>query len=581
MFIKLKDGRKLNLLYLSDCFVGKHDPTKVIYYLVNGTKLIDECSSPEEADAIVKQVADDTEAVKGGGIIQKDTFSDFPSEGNKNFLYVDKSTGITYYWDDVSKTYIATGTAGRTGIYSYNEALEGVIGDVVQLDKSTLTALLEPSSEYQEGSEVIGINGVHGVITGTNGNTVQVKITTLQTVESFRVVPTVNDIPQYDGRDILYYVEDVEEFRVWNEDLGIYINPVNSVLFEDVDVTEAKLDTLYVVGSELRYTTDNVKWTRIIMSASKYELDTDYYVDELLYLDNVLVKVLKDYKSPNVESDLVAFYRDIEKGNLEVIVEAKLPTTITYDLTNQIDGVTQTFKLDLSITPDKSLLVFYAGQLLLEGVNYTVDYTKHTLTTLFPEPPDAEEDKHLIIIVGDIESPNFVQSVLGDAGLVDNTNRRVPYIKRDNTKIDKEVTHTTDGKLVGKIDIKQKDKDVEITKTVLDTDDNSASVDKTIITSSDETVKFNVERQEDGSKKVNITSYGEVKAYQDYLKFDGEVKKFDLPENFDMTRPIMVIVNGIVLSEGSDKDYILNRTRKTIAFTLTFEADSNNILINF
>ena len=42
MFIKLKDGRKLNLFYLSDCFIGKHDKTVVIFYLVNGVKIVDE-----------------------------------------------------------------------------------------------------------------------------------------------------------------------------------------------------------------------------------------------------------------------------------------------------------------------------------------------------------------------------------------------------------------------------------------------------------------------------------------------------------------------------------------------------------
>lgn len=71
MFIKLKDGRKLNLLYLSDCFVGKHDKNIVIFYLVNSTKLIEAYDTDTDAAKRVSEVekimADLGQGGSGGG----------------------------------------------------------------------------------------------------------------------------------------------------------------------------------------------------------------------------------------------------------------------------------------------------------------------------------------------------------------------------------------------------------------------------------------------------------------------------------------------------------------------------------
>lgn len=58
MFIKLKDGRKLNLYWLSDCFQGKHDKKIVIFYMVNSTKLIEAYGDETEAAKRVAEVED-------------------------------------------------------------------------------------------------------------------------------------------------------------------------------------------------------------------------------------------------------------------------------------------------------------------------------------------------------------------------------------------------------------------------------------------------------------------------------------------------------------------------------------------
>lgn len=56
MFIKLKSGTMLNLFYLQDAFRGKHDKSIVIFYLINGVKLIEEYNSEDDALARVDEV---------------------------------------------------------------------------------------------------------------------------------------------------------------------------------------------------------------------------------------------------------------------------------------------------------------------------------------------------------------------------------------------------------------------------------------------------------------------------------------------------------------------------------------------
>ena len=56
MFILLKSGAMLNLFWLQDCFVGKHDKNIVIFYMINGTKLIEEYSTASEAQSRVEDV---------------------------------------------------------------------------------------------------------------------------------------------------------------------------------------------------------------------------------------------------------------------------------------------------------------------------------------------------------------------------------------------------------------------------------------------------------------------------------------------------------------------------------------------
>ena len=56
MFILLKSGAMLNLFWLQDCFQGKHDKNIVIFYTINGVKLIEEYETEAEARKRVEDV---------------------------------------------------------------------------------------------------------------------------------------------------------------------------------------------------------------------------------------------------------------------------------------------------------------------------------------------------------------------------------------------------------------------------------------------------------------------------------------------------------------------------------------------
>lgn len=263
MFLKLKDGRKLNLFYLSDCFVGKHDKTIVIFYLVNSTKLLEGYATPKEAEDRVKEVNEAMEAARGGGLVQKSTFKDFPEKGNKGFVYIAKDTGQTYYWDPVSKTYVKTGTAGRTGVYSYNKDLPSAVGTSIVVKKSELNEILKPTVDFSEGSEVIGDNAIHGIITNVNGDNVTITTVTDLTIDSFRQVETEKDLPNEGVGNILYYVKELDDFRIWDETNKKWVKPFHPIIFHDEKIADAKRDTFYVVGDKIKYTTDNVNWIEI------------------------------------------------------------------------------------------------------------------------------------------------------------------------------------------------------------------------------------------------------------------------------------------------------------------------------
>ena len=115
MFILLQSGAMLNLFWLQDCFQGKHDKNIVIFYMINGTKLIEEYSTETEAQNRVEEVhfamdeasAGDTkplivDELPTENISKRRTYlirvSDDPEDGYQEWKYIEQPDG-TYKWE--------------------------------------------------------------------------------------------------------------------------------------------------------------------------------------------------------------------------------------------------------------------------------------------------------------------------------------------------------------------------------------------------------------------------------------------------------------------------------------------------
>lgn len=260
LFVPIYD-RIFNTLHFST--VGKVDIDnryQVHIVIRTGETIIGDFNTAAERDKFYETVMDTS---FGGGLVQEDTFNDFPEKGKDNVVYLAKDTGQTYYWDKATQTYVKTGTIGRTGVYSTTAKLPETIGASTTIKKSDLAEILKPSVPYSEGSEVIGDNSVHGIIVSSTATTVEVKTITDLTIDSFRQVEKATDLPKVGGTNILYYVQEDDEFRIWDVKKNAWEEPFHPIMFNDEKVADAKLNTFYVVGDKIKYTTDNVNWIEI------------------------------------------------------------------------------------------------------------------------------------------------------------------------------------------------------------------------------------------------------------------------------------------------------------------------------
>lgn len=333
MFIKLKSGAMLNLYWLQDCFQGKHNKSIVIFYLVNGVKLIEEYDTEQEASNRVMDVDKLMDkAGMGGGLVQKDTYSDFPETGSKGFIYIAKDTGATYYWDEATSTYIAVGTSGRTGVYSVDQALPSIVGTTTTINKSDLIEILKPTVDFSEGSEVIGNNSIHSIIVSSTSTTVDVKTITDLTIDSFQQVNTIADLPTNGKDNILYFVKESNNFKIWNG--TTYVEDRHPVVIGSVPIAEAKLDTIYVDGTTIKYTTDNINWIEISTGTSMCEYLCNIDLDSTI-LNTTQIDITDLDGNINIQ--------DVELQQLVYTSEGTIGKIINIDTTtNKLDIITIT-----------------------------------------------------------------------------------------------------------------------------------------------------------------------------------------------------------------------------------------------
>ncbi len=408
MHVQLSNGKLLNLTYFEDAKQGFHDKKIVVIYLTNGTKFIERFATEEEAEQEAELIREAAKA--GGGLLQKDSLNDFPKTGNSGTIYIAKDTGQTYYWDKVSKTYIKTGTAGRTGVYSYNKDLPSVVGTSIVVKKSELNEILKPTVDFSEGSEVIGDNAIHGIITNVNGDNVTITTVTDLTIDSFRQVATLNDLPTSGVDNILYYVQDIDEFRIWDSTNGKWVEPFHPVIFNNVPaIADARLNTLYIDGDIIKYTPDNVTWVEISGGAAMKE-----------YLSDVdLIATMLGKTTVNITDISVSNINDIEleqlvydnKGTVGRITKID-PTTKDIEVETITIAGSGSGAPGMPIAPDTKELKIKNG-----GNGYVVgDIVESTTTGIFAEVTNVDSNG---IILDVTDTTATAQSTSGTGAVID------------------------------------------------------------------------------------------------------------------------------------------------------------------
>lgn len=408
MHVQLSNGKLLNLTYFEDAKQGFHDKKIVVIYLTNGTKFIERFATEEEAEQEAELIREAAKA--GGGLLQKDSLNDFPKTGNSGTIYIAKDTGQTYYWDKISKTYIKTGTAGRTGVYSYNKDLPSAVGTSIVVKKSELNEILKPTVDFSEGSEVIGDNAIHGIITNVNGDNVTITTVTDLTIDSFRQVATLNDLPTSGVDNILYYVQDVDEFRIWDSTNGKWVEPFHPVIFNNVPaIADARLNTLYIDGDIIKYTPDNVTWVEISGGAAMKE-----YLSDVDLITTILGKT-----TINITDISVSNINDIEleqlvydnKGTVGRITKID-PTTKDIEVETITIAGSGSGAPGMPIAPDTKELKIKNG-----GNGYAVgDIVESTTTGIFAEVTNVDSNG---IILDVTDTTATAQSTSGTGAIID------------------------------------------------------------------------------------------------------------------------------------------------------------------
>lgn len=145
MFILLQSGAMLNLFWLQDCFVGKHDKNIVIFYMINGTKLIEEYSTEAEANQRVEEVhfamdeasAGDTkplivDELPTENISKRRTYlirvSDDPEDGYQEWKYIEDPETGECHWEmlGIQKDY----SYSKADIDTFVNNLQGQINQI-------------------------------------------------------------------------------------------------------------------------------------------------------------------------------------------------------------------------------------------------------------------------------------------------------------------------------------------------------------------------------------------------------------------------------------------------------------------
>jgi len=147
------------------------------------------------------------------------------------------------------------------------------------------------------------------------------------------------------------------------------------------------------------------EYTRKIKVRNNSGFDTIYPHTKVSAIED-MADALDSYRESFIDPFMVKSVNEIlpdEKGNVDI--KGLIP--VKFNLTSQMDGVTQTFDIDESIVEGTHTVLYYSGVRFEIPYNYTIDYDAHTLTTLFDNAPDNLKNRRLILVAFIDDSTGF------------------------------------------------------------------------------------------------------------------------------------------------------------------------------
>jgi len=169
----------------------------------------------------------------------------------------------------------------------------------------------------------------------------------------------------------------------------------------------------YTRQYDLTAQVDGVKTTFVIPDSITEDMAFElYYAGQWLQKD---VDYVVDYIAHTVTTLLEDPVNSNDDRHLVLVIGKVLPSfdklTAKYNLTDQVDGVNKVFDIDANISASNSIQIFYNGKLLEEGINYSIDYIAHTITTMDAMAWSTLNDEQLIVYVGELTSVDMYVNI--------------------------------------------------------------------------------------------------------------------------------------------------------------------------
>ncbi len=222
LFIETNDERLVNIMYIRSIEQDIINPKRMIFNLYNGVPIKTLYSSKDEAKKQVKEMREKlaamlhyhdggvtTQTMTDGGLVQCASKDEFPTVGDEDCLYLDKSSGKLYFWSENGYVTATSNGSGGSSVLEKNITSNVVIGaapaGTLFPEGQTFTEFVEKIARKDITPTIstsFGGAGLKEIGTTVNGSIMSLNITNLSSV----TVP-INQIRFYDGNSLLKTID--------------------------------------------------------------------------------------------------------------------------------------------------------------------------------------------------------------------------------------------------------------------------------------------------------------------------------------------------------------------------------------